>query len=60
MHHSVVTEQRELPILWIDEVKAENLHITCSAVQQRVLEFAREQGNREFLASRGWLQFFKH
>lgn len=46
--------------MWVNEMRAENLRITCSAVQRRALDFARKQGNGEFLASRGWLQkFFK-
>lgn len=41
-------------------MRTENLRITCSAIQRRALELAQEQGNEEFLASRGWLQkFFK-
>ena len=47
----------DMLILWIDE----NLYVTCSATQRRAVELAQEQGNEEFLASRGWLQkSFKH
>lgn len=51
---------KELLILWMDEVTAENFCITCSVLQRRALELTQDQGNGEFLANRGWLQkFFK-
>ena len=45
---------------WIDELRAGHLRITCSEIQRKATELARNEGDTEFIASRGWLQkFFK-
>ena len=47
-------------LAWIDELRAENLRITCTGVQKKATELATSEGDTQFTASRGWLQkFFK-
>ena len=45
-------------VAWIDELRAENLRITCTGVQKKATDLARSEGDAQFAASRGWLQNF--
>ena len=55
LQSSTTGRQRIDDPLKIDERSVKNLHVTCSAVQRRALEFAREQGNGEFLYTQQWV-----
>ena len=55
LQSSTTRHQRIDDPLRIDEMSAENLRVTCNAVNRRALEFAREQANEEFLYTQQWV-----
>ena len=47
-------------MMWINSLRMENLKVSCCSIQSKALELARESGDQDFSASRGWLEkFFK-
>ena len=43
-------------VVWIDSLRMENLKVSCSSIQSKALELARESGDQDLSASRGWLE----
>ena len=46
-------------VVWIDSLRIDNYKVSRSNIQSKALEIARETGDTEFVASRGWLHKFQ-
>ena len=57
---AALPDMEDALVVWIDSLRMENLKVSCSSIQSKALELARERGDQDFSASRGWLEkFFK-
>lgn len=50
----------ELTCDWFDQVRAKNLPISGTLIQEKAGEIAAANGHHEFIASIGWLESFKY